>query len=152
MCHDCRHVPENLQDQIIADRHVLEGALTLEMRKLIADVAKQEWELLGLSGFVLAVRNFTHGEHIMFFRGASTIPGIIPTMQGDERQHREDRRIVPASASHFTVLTRSVPALLSHRAFKNRSTHYFYGAAAAAPREGLFAPCQGDDLPTLSPS
>ncbi|KAK3275789.1 hypothetical protein CYMTET_16095 [Cymbomonas tetramitiformis] len=63
----------------------VECPLTLEMRKLIADVAKQQWELLGLSGFVLAVRNFTHGEHIMFFRGASTIPGILLTMQGDER-------------------------------------------------------------------
>ncbi|KAK3278031.1 hypothetical protein CYMTET_14006 [Cymbomonas tetramitiformis] len=40
------------------------------MRDLIADVAKREWEGLGLQDVVNAVRNFTHGEHITFFRDA----------------------------------------------------------------------------------
>eukprot|EP00854_Cymbomonas_tetramitiformis_P007308 gene7308-8700_t len=41
-----QHVHEDVWDQIIEDRLLLENALTLEMRKLVADVAKQEWDLL----------------------------------------------------------------------------------------------------------
>eukprot|EP00854_Cymbomonas_tetramitiformis_P003922 gene3922-4886_t len=72
--------------------------------------------------FVNAVRNFTHGEHIMFFRGASTIPGIVATMESDERGHREDRRLADRHATHLVVLEKSVPVLLRNRAFKNKDT------------------------------
>ncbi|KAK3266523.1 hypothetical protein CYMTET_24863 [Cymbomonas tetramitiformis] len=117
-----RDSEHELTDQILNDRRPLEDAFTLEMRKLIADIAKREWEGLGLQAFVNAVRNFTHGEHIMFFRGASTIPGIMATMQSDECGHREDRRLADQHATHQVVLEKSVPALLRNRAFKNRDT------------------------------
>ncbi|KAK3274815.1 hypothetical protein CYMTET_17024 [Cymbomonas tetramitiformis] len=116
------HVPVDLKERIINDRFVFENAFILDMRDLIADVAKREWAGLGLQDFINAVRNFTHGEHIMFFRGASTIPGIMPTMQSDERGHREDRRLIDRNATHLQVLEVSVPNLLRARAFKNKDT------------------------------
>ncbi|KAK3282344.1 hypothetical protein CYMTET_9902 [Cymbomonas tetramitiformis] len=111
------------------------------MRKVIADVAKREWELLGLTEFIVAVRNFTHGEHIMFFRGASTVPGIKATMQSDERGHREDRRLVPINATHYQTLTQSVPALLNSRAFKNKET-FSHGLSGNYPIPFLNMACE----------
>ncbi|KAK3282935.1 hypothetical protein CYMTET_9342 [Cymbomonas tetramitiformis] len=121
---DVEHVRRKYLEKalIINDRHLLEDAFTLEMRKLIADIAKREWEGLGLQAFVNAIRNFTHGEHIMFFRGASTIPGIAATMQSDERGHKEDHRLADRHATHLVVLEKTVPVLLRNRAFKNRDT------------------------------
>ncbi|KAK3251877.1 hypothetical protein CYMTET_38799 [Cymbomonas tetramitiformis] len=58
----------------------------------------------------------------MFFRGASTIPGIVATMESDERGHREDRRLADRHATHLVVLEKSVPVLLRNRAFKNKDT------------------------------
>ncbi|KAK3280813.1 hypothetical protein CYMTET_11366 [Cymbomonas tetramitiformis] len=56
------YVPTELKEQIINDRHLLEDAFTLEMRKLIADIAKREWEGLGLQAFVNANRAFKNRD------------------------------------------------------------------------------------------
>eukprot|EP00854_Cymbomonas_tetramitiformis_P016838 gene16838-20004_t len=100
----------------------LESSCTLEMRKSIADVMKMEWTTLNLNGLTRAVHNFTHGAHVMFFRGASGIPGILALMQSNERGHKEDARYVTMNATHYTALTESAEVLLKTRAFKNRDT------------------------------
>ncbi|KAK3279253.1 hypothetical protein CYMTET_12846 [Cymbomonas tetramitiformis] len=117
-----KHVPEDLRDRVIMDRITLESSFTLEMRKLIADVMKMEWTTLNLNGLIRAVHNFTHGAHIMFFRGASGIPGLLAIMQSNERGHKEDARYVTKKASHYTVLTETASVLLKTRVFKNRDT------------------------------
>ncbi|KAK3289163.1 hypothetical protein CYMTET_3390 [Cymbomonas tetramitiformis] len=117
-----KHVPDDLRERVFMDRVTLESAITPEMRKLIADVMKAELITLELRGFVRAVHNFTHGAHIMFFRVASGIPGVVAHIQSNERGHREDVRYVVFKASHYTALTESASVLLKTRAFKNHET------------------------------
>ncbi|KAK3249589.1 hypothetical protein CYMTET_40992 [Cymbomonas tetramitiformis] len=66
---------------------------------------------------VAIVHNFTHGIHVGWHRGATTIAGIKPETQAPERTHRELPRYVSKKASHWTVLTVSIPKLLKMQAF-----------------------------------
>ncbi|KAK3234134.1 hypothetical protein CYMTET_55623 [Cymbomonas tetramitiformis] len=54
---------------------------------------------------------------MLYWFGASEIPGIPPETQAEERLHHEDRRYVTPGASSLVVLTQSFPTLLKLRAW-----------------------------------